>query len=259
MTDTLSALALALRRLVDDGGDGNRLLLEADTGYLIVHGRRGDLEVEVEAAAGRHVPGGGQLADEAHQRLHEEGFRRRSAADNYLRRQPLGDAAALAAQLVALLAAVYSPTPPPRLALHLGDRETAENPALLRAMEHLSRTRDMGARHAVYLALLQGRLLLALEQPADAPGLGADLKLRAVETLQGATVAAVFTDWRSLRRFEPRGLPYAALSGMEVFPLLAVRRVGSVLINPRGQIGGELYRNEILTISDGARRLSGVH
>lgn len=246
----MSRTAHDLRRLVREGGDANRLVLETARGYLVVHGERGAETLAVEVSAGRQLPDDARLSPEAHQTLHDAGFRRRSAADNYLREGvPVDAAEAEVPRILELL----DPGGASTRALHLGHREPTENPTLLRAMERLSRVRDMQARRQVYMALLYADLLLALDAP---PNEDAELSLHRAGTLGKGEVVAAFTDWESLRRYEPRGLHYAVLSGMELFPRLAERRVASLLINPRGHVGGELYRNEILSISDGAARLN---
>jgi hypothetical protein len=68
-------------------------------------------------------------------------------------------------------------------------------------------------------------------------------------------VAAIFTDVAGLDRYEPRGLDFAIMDGMALFPLLQDARVGSVLLNPGNAPRGEFYSNEIQTIVDGIRRL----
>ena len=70
-------------------------------------------------------------------------------------------------------------------------------------------------------------------------------------------VYACFTSWDSLRRFQPRGAPYDVVRGRKLFARLMEHHVGSLLIDPKSSVGGELYRNELETLagaSYGARR-----
>ena len=44
------------------------------------------------------------------------------------------------------------------------------------------------------------------------------------------------------------------MPGARLVPLAVARRVGSLLINPKGNIGGELYINELQSIDEALRR-----
>ena len=75
-----------------------------------------------------------------------------------------------------------------------------------------------------------------------------------VERLQGLPVYAAFTDWDALRLWEPRGWPYRVIAGHQLFPLADDQRIASLMINPRGDIGGELLMNELRGLAAAARR-----
>jgi hypothetical protein len=75
-----------------------------------------------------------------------------------------------------------------------------------------------------------------------------------VDRLGAFPVIAGFTDIDSLRLWQPKGWPFVAMSGARLVPLAVTRRVGSLLINPRGNVGGELYINELESIEGALRR-----
>ncbi|MCB9548313.1 MAG: SseB family protein [Myxococcales bacterium] len=247
----LDAIAAALARLQQEGGAANRLLLSSATGWVLVTAAPQSAKATVQVAAGRLLPGD-DLAAEHQQALLDAGFRRRSAADPWVAERAAADVDRLAAEALGLRDRLFGPGD---LDLQLGHAPRLENAALLDRMRVAGRDRDTASRNRLYHGLVRARLLVTLAQPATGP----DLALRPAGDLHGEPVAAVFTDWDTLLRFDPRGLPAAVVPGIELFPLLASRRFVSVLVNPMGTVGGELYRHEVETIAVGCRRLSGTH
>jgi hypothetical protein len=256
----LARLTRRVENLVRGGGNANRLVVETDAGFLVLRGARGADAVQMEAQGGRHLPADRRLDAEQVRLLTDAGLRQASAAQCFRGSFPLSDAEAperVARVALHLLSAVYRSLPdePLRLEHEAADRPTLDDAHLVEAMTHLSRARDARARNKVYLALCRAHLVLPL-----ADGAADDDPIpREIERLVDQPVAAVFTDWDTLDAFAPRGLPTVVLQGFDIFPLLDAHRVASVQINPRGRVGGELYRNEIQTITDGIKRIRGVH
>jgi hypothetical protein len=79
---------------------------------------------------------------------------------------------------------------------------------------------------------------------------------QAVGKLQSWDVFAAFSSLDALRLYTPTVDSFKALSGRLLFPALLDLRVGSLLIDPGGRLGGELYRNEIETIARATRLTS---
>lgn len=261
--------------LVRRGGAHNRLVVERGPFFVVLRAARGGRTVDVEAAGGRHLET--RLQPEQVGRLTELGLRQRNAASTFAGTWPLAseaDARTAAAKVEALLRHVYRPDESQgdgpvserdaiRADLTLGDRPSVANTRLLEAMLRLSKQRDMPSRLTVYNQLVASHLIVALAEalPADLPRERhtTHARLHVFEQLGGLDVHGVFTDHDHLRAFAPRELPTVVWTGRELFPLLAARGTGSLLINPRGDTRGELYRNEIQAISEGIARLSGVH
>lgn len=257
-------IAEGLLRLVSDGGGDNRLLLQASRGWVLFSGRRGEPTLSVEVSAGRALPEGVQLTAEQEQVLWDRGFRRKRASDNYAMLETLESpqhAGGLAADALSWLARVFDYRAEPAIDLVLGAFDPTENPAVLKMMEiQIEKRGDIAARKRLWSRLLRATLLVPLKHAASgAVGIGADLPLRVFGELAGAEVVAAFTDATALRAHDPRPLPYARLSGSELFPLLAARRVGSLLLNPGQGVRGELYRHEIESIAEAVQRLQGSH
>ncbi|MCP4806671.1 MAG: SseB family protein [Proteobacteria bacterium] len=228
----------ALTQLPTAGGDHNRLVIQGGRGWFVVHGAKHVDEVEVEAAASHYLDEPLALESVAH--LRHAGFASRPRSRTLARRGPVEG---LAEELTSLMKQVYGDAEV-TLSMTLGDREPTQNPVLLEAIRVLSKDRDMPARHQLYRRLMDATLLFASED-----GVG-----RAFGDLSGTRVVGVFSDWDELSWFEPRGLPYVRISGRDLIKKLVEEPdVGSLLINPKGRVGGELYRNELQTIRSAIR------
>ncbi len=233
----------ALERLLAEGGDANRVSVRAGDGWFAFSGPRGAETITVQAAGGRHL----RLPGEKAQVLHDRGFRQGRASEPFSRTAP-ADPAALAAQVEGLATEVYGAAPG-AVHVRLGDRIVLDDGPVVEAMRRLSKERSHQARSGVYLALVRARLLVA--HGPEGPS--------AVGQMGEMPVGAVFTDWDTLEAYDPRGLPFEAMAGTDAFPLLLASGMASVQVNPHGRVGGELFRNELMTICEGIQRLVGSH
>ncbi len=250
-----SELVEQLRALLREGGNYNRLLVSAGDVYLHFIGARGENDLVVEAVSNRFLPAAAKMTPEREAVLDKRGFSSQRKRRNPVRRLTLGGDTTLesiADEAAEVLALAYGVGPDEALTmeLHLGDADTTSNVPLLRSMKKLARLRDMPSRQNVYSGLLESDLLLLLDPSADP----ADNEPYIVERLQGFPVYAVFSDWNALRLWDPRGWPYTRITGAQLFPMAAERKIGSLMINPKGDIGGELLMNEIAALAAAVRR-----
>ena len=86
-------------------------------------------------------------------------------------------------------------------------------------------------------------------------GAGGQVRFAEDAPLHGKPVYGVFTSLGALRLWDPQSAAHTELKGDELFPMLAQSEIGSCLINPKGDIRGELYRHEVLMLSDAVERL----
>jgi hypothetical protein len=131
-----------------------------------------------------------------------------------------------------------------------------ENTGLLQAMIALARTRDEPSRKSMYRALLRATLYVPTEpdpQRADETRFAQD------EPLHGRPVYVTFTSLEALQRWQPQGGAHTVMTGRELFPMLAESDLGSCLINPKGDIRGELYRHEVEMLSEAVTTLRAWH
>ena len=255
------ALGGAVARLLAEGGAHNRLVLEGARGFMVLSAARGGAVVRVQASASAEVAGARrELAEGEAQRLYDLGFRRRTAADPFEQSLPSygeGDRLALAALTASLMGDLYLEGAPLSARLYLGDAPQVDGARLSEAMRRASEARDHSSRQSLYWAFVRGRLLLAVEGPAEE---GAPLSAARPRSFKGLTSyesAAVFTGWEEALRYDARGLDVLECRGRELLPPLLERGVGSLLINPRGRLGGEFYRNELASMDEAMRAWEG--
>ena len=256
---TAEALVTHLEQLTQTGGADNRLVVASRDYYMIFHGKRGAPELVGEAVSNFYLPRPAELTPGRLGLLTARGYRERPNRNNLYRNLKVQDAAELrsyADEVMDLFARAYGVDAgePAEFDLQLGEPEQLKNPELIRLMRLLSEKRDWDTRRALYTALLNATMLV----PIDPDAVTVDEPLE-VDRLGKFPVIAAFTDIGSLRLWRPRGAPYRATPMHELVPRAVTRRVGSLLINPRGNVGGELYINELESL-DGAlkRRASPV-
>jgi hypothetical protein len=245
---TAGDLAAALLRLTGEGADGNRLVLEQGPAWLVFSGQSGAGHVRCVAAARKQLPADAAIGLDDVLELRKAGFSNAPSVPGLVRGFELrggDDPADVASLCLDLLGRVYKrpASEPVALELRLGARERTENPVLIEAMRASARTKDGAARQRLYGAMLRATFLVPMD--GDAP--------RVVGDLSGWDSYAGFTDADHLERWSGRPVDYRVIKGRALFPMLMQRRTGSLLINPRGTVGGELYRNEVEAIANAVR------
>ena len=254
---TADALVQHLEQLTQSGGADNRLIVASRDYYMIFHGKRGAPDLMGEAVSNFYLPRAAELTPGRLGQLAARGYRERPNRNNLYRTLKVQDPAELRAyadEVMHLFATAYGIDAGDAAVfdLQLGEPELLKNPELLRLMRLLSEKRDWDTRRALYTALLNATMLVPIDPDAGDEALE-------VDKLGKFPVIAAFTDMASLRLWQPRGVSYLSLAVSELVPRAVERRVGSLLINPRGLVGGELYINELESL-DGAlkRRASPV-
>ena len=244
----LSELEQALEHLTQGGGDGNRLVVRGGRAWFVFHGALGGSEIRSEAAARHYLGKDFPLSLNDVALIRRAGFGQ-VAPFKTLQRVDAADQCALIAQRThELMGGAYKHEGPLKLELTLGDRDPTENPSLLEAIRGAAGKRTPEARNLLYRALLRSTFLLRMD------GAGQPL---AVGKLQSWDVFAAFTSFDALRLYAPTVDAFKTLPGRQLFPSLLDLKVGSLLIDPGGRLGGELYRNELETLARAARPTRG--
>ncbi len=253
LAEERNRLSNQLGRLTNQGGDGNRLVVGKGPAWFVVHGGPGDQTLRIEAAASYYLPEGAKIGAADVHELRRSGFSSAAMGRNLHKRVPAGVPSELetaADELLDLLHRVYHRPEAEVLetSVSLGPRDTTSNPRLDKAIRELSAKKTQRMRNRVYSELLSARLLVPIDESGELQRFG---------DLDGWDVFGCFTDAESLLGWDPRGMTYRLVDGTTLFPALMQTKVGSVLINPQGRLGGELYRNEIEALANAARARTG--
>lgn len=237
-----------LEQLADSSAPEVRLVLEAGPVYLIWTAARGEPEVEHESVASTSLPPELKLTSERGKILRELGFAKRSGRRNWKRRHGR-DRESLERSVdetLDILSRVYATDVPIVLSLHEDTQLHPQNPSLIAAMRQVAKGFDEAIRRALYTELLNATLLVPInpEHDEDAEGGEAFVDFE-THAGTGRPTLGVFTDWPSLRLWEPRGHEYWPIHGSELFEMALERNPVSLRINPEGDVGGELYAHEV--------------
>jgi hypothetical protein len=225
-----------------------RMVASCPRGWFVLHSYSPPVRALLEAATSRYLAEDMGPSEKGETQLRTSGFKPRRGGRSLGKMVGLaqpGLRRELAEEIAFLLEEVYL-CQPSELQLSL-DAPTGfglKNPGLLEAMQMLSKQRSHECRIAVYQRLLNATLLLPLQ----------DGEPKVVGTLGKFNCYGAFTDYRSVRLWDPRGCSLRELYSIDLFPMLQSLGAGSLLINPDGDVGGELYRNEIDTMAKAATR-----
>ncbi len=250
---TRDILVEHLQALQHSGGTDNRLVVASRAYYVVISSARGQTELTTEAVTNAYLAREVELSPPQREQLAARGFAARRDGNNVYRQTTVTgpeQLQAFAGATLDVLAAVYGIDigAPATLTLQLGERDPTTNPDLLRLMRRLSVQRDWDARRAVYAGLLAATMLVPTDSESDSN------EPAEVDRLGKFPVIAAFTDIDALRMWQPCGAPYRAMPVPELVPWAVARRVGSLLINPRGIVGGELYINELESLEGALQR-----
>ena len=138
----------------------------------------------------------------------------------------------------------------------------ADNADIRGMIRDLALKRDSIDRRQLYFALVQAEVWVPVSAKSAAghvtPG---DLQPLDREALGGLAAFAFFTHLDAAEGWqkEEAGSEQLRLEHMafvDLLPLLLDAGAGSAFVNPAAKFTGELYRHELQTILDGARRLA---
>lgn len=236
----------ALEQLAASRAPEARLVLQSGPVYLVWVARREARELQQESVASNALPSAFKLSSERGKLLRELGFGKRSGRRNWTRQHTRERDALerVAEETVDILQRVYGVDETIVLALHEDEREHPQNPELVSAMRAVAKRREDEVRRAMYTQLLNATFLVPID-PDDEDAEGAEAFF-AFETHQGdRPTLGVFSDWSSLRLWEPRGHDYWPIHGSVLFEMALERNPLTLRINPNGDVGGELYAHEV--------------
>lgn len=237
-------------------------MIQSGPVYLVATARRGEPTIEQQAVASAALPADFKLSAERGRLMRDMGFKKRGGGRrNWVRvhgrdEVSLGDQADA---IVDILERVYGAVDSPELEITQDDNDHPENPDLMASMREVAKGWDEAKRRAMYTELVNATFLVPL-----VPDVADDVDdAEALHTVdldpRGGPILGAFTDWHSLRLWEPRGWPYLALHGSDLFELVLSRKPTGFRVNPNGDVGGELYLHEVEMLVRAVRSFRRQH
>ncbi len=250
----------ALHQLTQSRAREARLLVEAGPVYQLWIARPGQDKLEQESIASAALPPVYKLSSERGQLMRDFGFGKRGGRRNW-RREHGKDRPSLeqaAEQALDIFARVYGVDEPISAELVEDDTEHPQNPDLIAAMRRVAKGWDEAIRRAMYTQMLNATFLVPIDPTLDdAEGSEAFFDFETHES--GRPTLGAFTDWSSLRLWQPRGCAYWPIHGSQLFEMAVDRNPVTMRINPGGDIGGELYLHEVQMLVRAVRSFRRSH
>jgi hypothetical protein len=131
------------------------------------------------------------------------------------------------------------------------------NPELDRALKAVEAESTEAQRAAVYAALLDSMLILPAPEGLDGDEPLApiteddDLHMVTFENDAGETVLIAFTHEDAALAWEPEGMPYLGLRGLDAVLIAAQNKIAELVLNPAGPHPFRLQQTEILALAQG--------
>ena len=227
-----------------------RFLLEGSSGWAVLHSYPRPQTALCEVASNRYLPEENHLDSNQEKLLLGKGYTWRRGERSLGKIVPIStpeERLQLYSELKALFSTVYAQNIDEAIvSLSPNHHSGLNNTAFTKLMRDLSTKRTHDLRLQLYRDFLNATFLLAIDKQN---------KPRQVDQLASLPCFAVFTDDKSIRCWDPRGCLWKQCYGFEVIRTIFPFDAGSLLINPKGDISGELYKNELQTLA-GAIRLS---
>ena len=202
-----------------------------------------------EIAGNKYLSEDHQLSKEQEALITEHGFTKRRGERTLGKIIPIStqeERDSIFEELSDLYPKLYNESFPEGAAtLNTKARTGLSNTTFTKTMRALSQKRTHDLRIQLYREFLNTTFLLALDE-SKAP--------LVIEQLATLSCFAVFTDDKSVRCWNPRGSELKKAYGFEIIIEIMPHNPGSLIINPQGNISGELYKKELQTLAKAAQR-----
>ena len=225
-----------------------RFLIECSVGWAVLHSYPHPQTALCEVATNSYLPSDKHINSHQENILLAQGYTWRRGQRSLGKMVSIGtpdERQQIYTDLTNLFSAVYADNLDEAVvSLFPENHSGLNNTAFTKLMRDLSRQKTHDLRLQLYREFLNSSFLLAIDEQN---------KPRQVDQLGSLPCFAVFTDDKSIRCWDPRGCLWKQCYGFEVIRTIFAFEVGSLLINPKGDISGELYKNELDTLAKAIR------
>jgi hypothetical protein len=215
----------------------SRLLLQSQKGWIVLHSFDISTRILCEIATNQHLEKEFHLSDEQIQIFEEKKYfkRREGTSRGRLLTINSNNNQKFCEELL-FIASCYEPDVNNwKVSFTRACRHNLKNSKISGQMKILSKKRDYSSRTQLYQYLLNSELLLYMDGTIP----------KVIGNIGKFDSYALFTEDKYYYHYDPRGVDVVRKYGHEIFFELHELKAGSVWINPKGLVGGELYQNEI--------------
>ena len=228
-----------------------RLIIQNSFGWVVLQSYARPHQALCEIAGNTYLPKEHQLNQEQEEIIERHGYTKRRGDRTIGKIIPIStseEREKIITELSTLFPKLYQePFETAIPTLHTDILSGVTNSNFTKTMRDLSQKRTHDLRLEIYRKFINATFLLAINK---------DGSPREIEKLAQLSCFAVFTDDKSLRCWDPRGTLWKKMYGFEVINTIMKHNPGSLIINPRGNISGELYKNELQTLANATKKFS---
>ena len=228
----------------------SRLIISNEYAWVVLHSFTPANRILFEVASNLYLPDDKQLSDTQIKTLFDWGYQKRRQGRSigtmtYLSSEQ--DCLNLAEKITKIFSEIFHLDP--QNSTHQFQKNVKhgiDNKHLHSAMRQLVNSKDHKYRIALYQALVNAKLLVYLTEDNQ--------DFIPYDTIGEFITYAAFTDDKYIQQFDPRGCTVREMYVYDFIPALVSKNAGSLILNPKGDIRGELYKNELASINTALRR-----
>jgi hypothetical protein len=223
----------------------SRLIVSNGHAWVVLHSFTPANRILFEVASNLYLPKDKQLSEEQIKTLHSWGYEKRRQKRSigmmtYLSSEE--DINKMVEDIERIFSTVFGLSNSEIQCFFQQDvKHSINNQALHAVMRKLVSSKQHNNRITLYQKLLNAQLLVYVNDD--------DTGFFPYDTIGEFITYAAFTDDKYIQQFDPRGCSVKLVQAYELIPALIEKQAGSLMLNPKGDIRGELYRNELKSIA----------
>ena len=221
-----------------------RLVVQTDHAWVVLNSFSPPNRVLFEISSNRYLPKENHLSEAQLKQLEGWGYTKRKAgrsigAITYLTTDD--DIQRVASDIHKIFAEIFHQEGSAlTCAFTQNTKHDLSNRKLHNTMRETASSKEHNRRIALYQELINSQLLAYVSADSD--------NFFPYDTIGPFVTFAAFTEDKYLKQFDPRGCPVKQMYAFELLPKLLEQNAGSLILNPKCDIRGELYRNELQSI-----------
>ena len=226
-----------------------RLVIQVEHAWIVLSSFSPASRILFEIASNVHLPKENHLTEEQLQTLNSWGYTKRRKSNTigtivYLSNDSdiqriQQDIKRIFTEIFLLSSTEY------QLSFQMDVKHDLSNSKLHSIMKKIAIDKQHSNRITLYQTLLNSQLLVYMTEDKTS--------FHPYDTIGTFLTYAAFTDDKYIKQLDPRGCPVQIWYAYQFIPELLQKNAGSLILNPKGDVRGELYRNELQSIAKALR------